>query len=180
MKGWVFGIFGVFCLQVGFIALTGIDRPFETMVAVNEVTNDSNPVADTIGFADEEEFIDYESESGTVEVLGESIAVSTVARRKIRRSTWNASRTSKRFVKIPEPQPVNFEPVIIAIRKHPPIQFKTEYVALRPAARASDAKIQAANARPVSKTAKKSLASKSLAVLKKPYDWLKALGSRLK
>ncbi len=180
MKGWVFGIFGVFCLQAGFIALTAIDRPFETMVAVNEVMNDANPVANTIGFADEDEFIDYESESGTVEVLGESIAVSTVARRKIRRSTWNASRTIKRSVKVPEPQPVNFEPVIIAIRKHPPIQFKTEYVGLQSAARASDAKPQAANARPVSKRAKKSFASKSLAVLKKPYDWLKALGSKFK
>ena len=179
MKGWVFGIVGVFCLQAGFIALTAIDRPFETMVAVNEVTSGAHPVADTIGFADADEFTVYESEPGTDELLGESISFSTPATRKVKR-VRTVQRARKRFVKTPQAQPVNFEPVIIAVRKHPPIKFKTEYARFEPVPRVSDPKEESVHARPVSKPAKKSFASKSIAVLKKPYDWLKALGSKFK
>lgn len=180
MKGWVLGITGVFCLQAGFIALTAIDRPFETIVAVNAVVSDSIPIADTVvGSADADEVIYYDSEPGMDAFRIESVAVSTAAKRKNRRFVPNP-RTGKRFVKLPEPQTVNFEPVIIAVRKHPPIEFKTEYARVEPVAQPSDAKQQPVEARPVFRPKSKSLASKSLAVIKKPYDWLKALGSKFK
>ena len=181
MKGWVLGIVGVFCLQLGFIAFTAIDRPFGTLIAVNEITVGTNPVASTLDIPNDAEFLDSQTDQGISEVLGDVLTVSSSPRRN-RRTAGIPGRSSKKFVKTPISRPVNFDSVIIAVRKHPEIKFKTEYpraAAIERALRNNQPSAQTIPP-PYPQPEKKSFASKSLSVLKKPYDWLKALGAKLK
>lgn len=166
MKGPILGIIAVFCLQLGFTLYTAIDREVGEMVAVGAVTDGTTLLAD----ADQ----DYD--------IPDTLVSTPASQRNIVR-TAPILVSSKRSEKTPAARLVTFEPVLIAYQKYPEIKFKTETPRVTPPV-ASEAKAfqPSAEVRTATTRAareKRSFFSKSVAVIRKPYDWLKAVGSRL-
>lgn len=156
-------------MQVGFVAYNALDRPIESLVAVNEVTSGMNPLANAPDISDDP---DQSSNS----VNGGVIAVSIPDRRKHKRSVGMTLASSK-TVKFPAVRAVNRVPQLTARRKPSETKFRIEY----PQEKAFDleSKNYQISARTVPQPKKRSFFSKSMSVIKKPYDWLKALGSKL-
>ena len=167
MKGPILGIIAVFCLQLGFTLYTTIDREIGEMVAVGAVTDGTTLLAD----ADQ----DYD--------LPETFISAPASQRPVLNSRPTFV-SAKRPEKLPASRSVTFEPVLIAYQKYPEIKFKTENPRITPPV-VSEAKTFQASAEVRTATAtratreKRSFFSKSVAVIRKPYDWLKAVGSRL-
>ena len=163
MKRPVFGIIAMFCLQLGFIAYNAIDRPSDALVAVNEVVSGTNPIADVpniLNGVDDEEF-----------------SVSPPESRKSRRPNVAAFVYIKHIAKVSTTRPINAAPQYVALQKPLETTIRIEYPKAMPIVSKSE------NYQPSSPIAprseKRSFVSKSFSVLKKPYDWLKALGSRI-
>ena len=174
MKWWILGIIGVFCLQLGFIEYTAIDRRFETLVAVNEVTSDSDSTANAPTILNGDEFLNLDADQDSSGANIEEIAVSTPYRRKSRRPAAVVYRT--KAVKARSAIAVKSVPQFVALLKPTEITIRTEH----PIAIAGASENKPLLAQSVPRSQKRSFISKSVSVLKKPYDWLKAIGSRLK
>jgi hypothetical protein len=174
MNRLVLGIIIVFCLQLGYVAYTAINSPIETWVAVNEVTSGTNPIADPI--SDPVEFLNEDADLEPNGVNSEKIA-STPERRKSKRSAGATLVSSKEVVKIPAARIVNRVPQFVALRKPSETTLRTEYPRVILYDRESEN--YQLSAKTVQRSKKRSFISKSFSVLKKPYDLLKALGSRL-
>ncbi|MEP6704000.1 MAG: hypothetical protein ABJB34_04280 [Acidobacteriota bacterium] len=167
MKGPILGIIAVFCLQLGFTLYTAIDREIGEMVAVGEIRDGTTLLANL----DQ----DYD--------VPESLISAPASQRPVlySRPTFVSSKRSE---KLPASRSVTFEPVLIAYQKYPEIKFKTETPRVTPPV-VSEAKTFQASAEvrtgtvTRTKREKRSFFSKSVAVIRKPYDWLKAVGSRL-
>ena len=174
MKWWILGIISVFCLQLGFIEYTAIDRRFETLVAVNEVTSDSDSTANALAILNGDEFLNLDADQDSSGANIEEIAVSTPYRRKSKRPDAVVYRT--KAVKARSAIGVKSVPQFVALLKPTQITIRTEH----PTAIAGASENKPLLAQSVPRSPKRSFISKSVSVLKKPYDWLKAIGSRLK
>jgi len=173
MKRIILGIFTVFALQLGFIVYSAMDRPMDGLAAVNALPTTQLAIAD---IPDTQGALDLFDTSPDRNATGEIVAASTTAPN---RRPSGLRRSRNRTTANPDSRTVDFEPVVIAYQKHPAIKFRTEYpqTAAPPSVPANHQLSAKAVARPEKK---KSFLAKSAAVLKKPYDWLKAIGSRIK
>ena len=164
MKGPVFGIIAIFCLQLGFTAYTSVNREYGELAVVGAIPDTPTQLADA--------YQDYDIPEASISTAEDPTDV-------FRARTTLVS--SKRAVKAPASKAVTFEPVLIAYQKYPEIKFKTETPRVTPPAVSEAKNLQpSAEVRtPVTAREKRSIFSKSVAVIKKPYDWLKAVGSRL-
>lgn len=155
MKWPLLGIVVVMCLQMGFTVFNAIDRPIESLVVIDEPTRGTNPVA---------VILDDQS-SGDI--------ISTTARRIKYRAAQAILIPVKKEAKVSRivsaPQiafkqrPI--EPTVITYPRV--IRARSEYEVSNTVATV---------ARP---TEKRSFWAKSVAILKKPYGWVKAVGSRI-
>jgi len=175
MKKPILGIIAVFCAQLAFIGYTFLDRPIDT-ASVSPVAKFSTPTAafdpdDTIMVV----------RSGGPEIAQPEIMraaanpTATVAKRSGTAPRKNYFERSPDFVAIQKP-------VVITYRTGTPIVFRSEYpIEATPSPQADDrgytASTEIYRAKPYKE--KKSFASKTLPVLKKPYDWLKTIASKL-
>jgi hypothetical protein len=174
MKRSVLGIVVVFCLQLGFIAYSAIDRPIETLIAVNDVTEGTNPLAIIPETPETSEFFVANSERSSSPVDNREITVSEPDRRHVTRAVAAAPVSPKKTRRAPAAREVNGMPLLVAVRKPAEPRLRTEYPKER------ESKNYQLSSRAIPQQKKKSFFSKSLSILKKPYDWLKAIGSRLK
>jgi len=168
VKQTMLGILVVLCMQFGFIVYSAVERPLDPLVAVNEIPMLSVANADVPETWDGLDLLDTNPDRE----VGGDVAFAS-AKRTIRRPS-GTRRSLNNIVT----GPVNFEPVVIAYQKLPAVEFRTEYpqnlpVSSKPANYQLPAKTVPLPER------KRSFLSRSAAVLKKPYDWLKAVGSRL-
>ncbi len=157
MKWKILAIFAVFCLQLGFTAYTAIDREIETMVVVNEVTGTDTFVNAPDILSDAEFVISIPNRRMTVHPAEDGL----VSRKKVLRLPLLVVNNSPQIVVLQKP----FESTTIRYSKAIPTVSKSE--------------IYHPTAGVHRQPGKKSIVSKSFAVLKKPYDLLKALGSRI-
>ena len=165
MKLTILGILAVLCLQFGFIVYSAIERQMDTLVALNEIPTASVANADVPETWDSLDVLDTDREI-------KSDVVAASEKRVIRRPS-GPRRANKIMA-----APVNFEPVVVAYQKLPAVEFGTEHPQNLPTS--SEPASNQPHAEVVPQPEKKrSFLSKSAAVLKKPYDWLKAVGSRL-
>jgi hypothetical protein len=188
MKKLILAISGVFCLQLGFIAYHANDPAAETsFLVVDERATDrslkGNVVEPFVGDVEvaefEPEFLDEAPETDTIE---RNIAsrpdlspqTATYVRRK--RPALNS------FVS--QNTADDLRPVSVTYNVYQPVEFKTRSTHPRteyPRAIADQApQTFEMNAKIASKPKKKNFLGKTLAVVKKPYDWLKAVGSTFK
>ena len=169
MKPTILGIIlVVLCLQLGFIVYSAVERQMDTLVAVNEISTASVANADIPETWDNLDLLHTDADR---EIDDEVVAAS--AKRTIRRPS-GTRRSLNRIVA----SPVNFEPVVIAYKKLPAVEFHTEHPQNLPAS--TEPPTYSFPAKSASRPEKRrSFLLKSVAVLKKPYDWLKAVGSRI-
>ncbi len=163
MRRPLLGIIVVFCLQMGFIAYTAINRPIETLMPVKEIASETNTIADAPDIPDGTEVLNDKDSSG-------------VSRKRIVTETLISSR---KVVRAPASRPIYRVPQMVASQKPVKTRLKTEYP--QPTPFTTESKNYPLSARVVSRSEKKSFfLSKSVAVFRKPYDWLKAIGVRIR
>ena len=164
MKALVMGIATVFCLQLGFVAYSSIDRSVETMFAINEVTTDTNPVAE----------IPEDMFAAEVYTAAAPLSSRRVETRKI---SIFAPRPQKRALL--ETNTLAFEKTVIEYDAGKPLEI-SETVTVRREEPAASIEPPPMLLAPVetAPVKKRSIFSKSLSVIKKPYNWLKALATR--
>jgi hypothetical protein len=166
MKRTVLGIIAVFCLQLAFVGYTVLDSPIETAVAVNEV--DGVLPAQAPNISDAEFFAEDTGRSG------DEIALINPDRGANERPTAVSQAGYKRAAKQPASRTVDAYQ-FASVKKVVDIKARTEYPeASRPDLESRTYELSARN-----RPKKRSFFSKSVSVIKKPYDWLKALGSRV-
>jgi len=174
MKLPLLGIIAVVCLQLGFTALNAIDRPIESLVAIKAVTTGTNPVAAT-----------FEPATDLISGVSEQVKAT-------RRSSSGDVVTSAAIFR---QNPQNVQPSFVHIKKNTnsrklrdKSQLSAGYEPFRSTLITYPRVIRAENdsdnyrittaAVRAAAPEKKSFASKTVSILKKPYKWIKALGSK--
>ena len=178
MKRLVLGILIVFCVQVGFIAYTAVDRQFGTLAAVNEVTVGTNPIADLSDIPNAIFLLNADAEQGGNN-KNEEITVSYAEKTRGRRPSGAILASHKRVVRPAVTRAVNRLASFVAIQKPLEPGLVIEYPAPAISNHRESENYQV-SVRDVPRSEKKSFAAKSFSVIKKPYDWLKALGSKIR
>jgi len=170
MKKLVSGIVAVFCLQVGFIAFNAADRAgylasnLPDHVQVEAFTQPSSP--DVSYLFETDDAGQYETDlTDTPDVVRPALA----DRRQV---YTNYQRRPAKVISTG----FQFQPVVITIPEQKPVEFrfKSEYAAVLATPPAESYDISSAEA---PRRENKSGLSKAI---KKPYEWLKALGSKVK
>jgi hypothetical protein len=176
MRGPILGIAAVFFLQLGVIGYGTVTRFFEAPAEVNSIATNAEPLP-TIS---DSEFFEFEPETGVEADIIATNAVRPVyvSSRRVRQETPKRSgfRTFD----------TQFKPVTINVPKPSPYTFaayepqlqRTEY----PLTQASDRGPvnYEVSAKTVDVRNRRGFFAKTLTVIKKPYDWMKAVGSKLK
>jgi hypothetical protein len=177
MKRFVFGMVAVLCLQFGFIAFTAWDRSTESLVAQIDVASGADPIDLADEVSNGPEFADADYPGGPIADRREVSVVSTVGGRKIRRSPGPDLAASNSVRKGPASIMVNWEPVIVLIPK--PSETKLSNGFLPVAQKGAAPRESQAAPKDVRRSERRSFFSKSVSVIKMPYRWMKALGSRI-
>ncbi|MBK8465496.1 MAG: hypothetical protein IPL32_06660 [Chloracidobacterium sp.] len=174
MKLPLLGIIAVVCLQLGFTALNAIDRPIESLVAVNAVTKGTNPLAATLDPTDAMFAVSKPIRSGRRWNSGDTITSAA----SWRRETQNTQSSYVQVKKNSSAKTLRRMSQLVA--EHKPFESTViTYPRVMLATNDSDNfRITTASVKP-SAPEKRSFASKTGSILKKPYTWIKALGSKL-
>lgn len=188
MKKLILAISGVFCLQLGFIAYHASDPTAETsFLVVNEQATDrslavsvTEPSPYEITVADlGPEVIDEPASPEKPERVipdREVYSVQTARHQPRKRPALNTFVSQNAVTSL--------RPVNVTYRLHQGVEFKpqasasrTEYPQAMPEHNVRSYELSAKVASPPKK---KGFFSKALPIIKKPYDWLKAVGSTFK
>ncbi len=173
MKWPLLGIIAVICLQLVFVAFNALDRSREPVLAVKSVVTGTNAVAGPFGESIDTEDISIATGNRTASRTGKAYASVSNRLRNIEPNYVadkrpaaalyiKTARVNPELVAMERP----FESTVVTYPGYPQ--------AIRPVAEADyqmTARIASAESR--------SFASKTFSVIKKPYKWLKALGSKL-
>lgn len=171
MKWTVAGVITVFLVQAGFIAYTSLERRSNELIAMNGIP----AAAEDLPIALINEIEPEPSFAGTTNDENSDDAVRISDRRNISGSTesrYPAAKKAKNFVNTTT---ATFNHVVIVVPKY---SAPKQVPVISPDPEPGTKEYQAYTKqypRPV----KRSFASKTVSVLKKPYDWVKALGSRM-
>lgn len=174
MKWSVAGVIAVLLVQAGFIAYTSLERQSDQIVAANGIPADYDHSGDMIA----ENELDALFAGPTVydDMVDESDKIVRISdRRTSARSVEPRLPASKKATNFVNTTTATFNRVVIVVPKYVAPR-PVPIVASEPEAKPRD--YQAYTKRypgPV----KRSFASKTVSVLKKPYDWVKLLGSKL-
>lgn len=189
MKKIVLAISGIFCLQLAFIGFNlGDPAAEQSFVRMDEEATGTlaaaaveSPLGDEVATADFDDSVldrdptaPVDSRSAARRIVPQP-AESAVVRRARRpvRSTFVESETAIRPVKI---EYKTYDAVAFRPQTAPRV-MRTEFPrAVEPTWEGRDFQTSAKNA----PRKKKGFFAKSLTIIKKPYDWLKTVGSALK
>jgi hypothetical protein len=167
MKLPIFGIVIMVFLQLGFTAYNAVDRPMESLVAIGPITKGTNPVAlngldeDSFYFSDiDRSYPTHRNITPLSNRHSETAIEPTLTFRKSGSAAAKSAINSSRLVAMQRP----FEPITITYNREATPGGESE-------------NYQTASMRT---TEGRSFASRSVGVIRKPYDWLKMLGSKLK
>ena len=188
MKKLILAISGVFCLQLGFIAYHASDPSAETsFLVIDERATDrslkgnvAEPFVDDVDIAEfEPEMLDEAPDiDDTERYIDQRPEIVPQTARYVRRkrpalNTFVSQNTAD-----------DLRPVNVTYSVYQPVEFKTQSARPRteyPRAIADQApQAYEMNAKIASKPKKRNFFGKTFAVVKKPYDWLKAVGSTFK
>ena len=166
MKWPLSGIIAIVCLQLMFTAYNAVDRPIESLVAVNAITGGTNPDLGDLNAADDAYLSTDRPHRADI--------ISALNRRSSVRSA--EAFLTRRVVKVSVPESRLVKPQLVAMPK----PFESIVITYP---RSSKSRGEPENHAFLNKTAvlsdRRSLASKSVSIIKKPFDWVKALSSKL-
>ncbi|HVF47859.1 MAG TPA: hypothetical protein VNA17_09865 [Pyrinomonadaceae bacterium] len=163
MTRLVLGIIAVFSLQVAFMTYQSIDRWFGSVGStVGEVTAELLPIAE-VAIADVAE----EPAPGKPTELKKPGYLAKTERRRRAQLAFTAVRKTPVAPRHPvrDQAAADMKPVVIEYKGPPRKTYGSEHIAAR-----SD--------RP--RPEKRSFFARTLSIVKKPYSWLKAVGSKLR
>jgi len=165
MKLPLLGIMLVVLVQLGFTAYNAVDRPLESLVAVSAVMRGTNPLASTV----DEDYTVYDADRGSYRTPSRTAAFQNKRREIPEEAVFVPAKGRRSFVNsrlVAMERP--FENVTITYYRaptpggepdnHPANYHRSVVPAPEP----------------------RSFASSAAAVVKKPYDWVKTLASKLK
>ncbi len=177
MKGPITGIVAIFLLQLGFISYTQVNAIFESTADVRPVLVQEAPLV-TISDLD---LRDSDEPNVEIAVLAPTRVSHGTRNVRSRRLGTTPTRVRTYFtdlsavtISIPKPSPYTFA----SYERRDELR-KAEL----PPRTQPDTNLTNEEKRGVPTTeskVKRSFGAKTLAVVRKPFDWLKALGSRLK
>lgn len=175
MKPPILGIVAIFIFQLAFVAYSSADRlmgmkydaPAELAappISIAELPDDSPQF---------HQLLPEDRISGQPQRHFAAEQVNLAAHTKTRRRTRakNSGLTAKNLEE-------RWPPVVITVRRSPEFTFTAASARVKPAVKRLDAPKREAVSEP--KREKKSLIAKALPIIKKPYSWLKAVGSVFK
>lgn len=176
MRGPVLGIAAVFVLQLGVIGYGTASRIFDAPADVSSITTAAQPLP----LITDADFNEFEPDALNHERFAETETYRAAYARATRgRATTARNAGVRNFptefrpvtINVPSPSPYTFA-------AYEPQQSRTEY----PLTQASDRDPvnYVASAKASSVRQKRGFFVKTLSVIKKPYDWMKAVGSKLK
>lgn len=176
MKGPILGIAAVFILQLGVIGYGTASRFFDAPVEIGSVATSSQPLPH-ISDAD---FVEFEPDA-TVNPAAQEYEVFRTSYARTSRIRSAVAKTSgiRTFDTQFKPVTINVpKPSSYTFAAYEPSQPRTEF----PLTQASDREpvTYETSAKTTSIRRKKSFLAKSFSVIKKPYDWMKIVGSKLK
>jgi hypothetical protein len=177
MNRTVLGLIGVFVVQAGFIGYTALERQSNEFLTANGVPIVFEPIV-----SDSAIVTDIDPSLTEIEPLpGESprtaFIVNSSARRSRRRSTATQFLVARRTQPLVKTTTAMFVPRIITVPTVA-VRPRTEHPGI--ISNESGTNRFVAFTKPVARVEKRSFAAKSVSVLKKPFDWLKAIASRLR
>lgn len=178
MKHPLLGMIAVFCLQVGFIAYTALDHLNETMAALNDVTVESESAATIAALSNVNEYFGRNTNQDPKGIKSEMLTVSKLDEQKSRNQADVTLTSFKRSAGGPVLNPSNSATQLIATQKPRETRIRTEYPRSNSGVDAS--KNHTVSTIAIPKPEKRSIVSKTVSVIKKPFDWLKAVASRLR
>lgn len=177
MKGKILGIITIFFLQLGFIGYTQVTTLFDASTEIGALSSPENPLAEISDL----DFVDVEdSEVEPVYAKANNAPYHRNATLAVRK-TYSKRPAFRTY-------DTDLDAVSIEVPRSPGYTFAS-YTRPEPKRRAyheetlrsEPAKIEEpVRVHTVERRKKRSLASKTFAVIKKPFDWMKALGSKLK
>jgi len=169
MKKLITGIVAVFCLQVGFMAYNAVDRAgYLALNLPDQVEPITQPYSSDVSYLLLE--ADDAGQYGSVFPDTPDVIEPVLALR--RQTNPNFQRHPAKITATG----IQFQPVVITIPAPEPVEFKfkNEYAAVLPTQPTESYDISTAEA---PRRENKSVLSRAV---KKPYEWLKALGSKVK
>ncbi len=178
MKRLFLGIVIVFCFELGFVAYIAIDQQSQQLVGVSEITGVTTPPANLTDTSDPGESLQHDSGRGSERNKKKEVAYSFVDRHLLNRRADRSLISRKIVARSSTVRVVNIRPQFEALQKPLETTLTSTYQPGLPLNRES--KNYKTMARNIPRSRNKSFLSKSVAVIKKPYDWLKAIGSRLR
>ena len=172
MKKPLLGIFAVFCLQLGFIAYNAIIPAEGSPMNVDEVATTAAPlpVFSDLDFVSSVPVSAPELTSDPEAPRAQRSGVPRPRSASVKNNDFRVFQTDFKSVSITVPKP---SPFTFAVREP---STRTEY----PTTAAPERTPAAYEVRTLERRKKRNFFAKSLAVVKKPYDWLKAVGSKLR
>lgn len=177
MKRMVLGMIAVFFVQAAFIAYTAIERQSDEILAENGVPAIWDPTKNEhVTVADAGPEI-TDSEPPTSESNKASVVVYAPERRSRRHSASPQFLADRRIRPVVLTTDAIFEPQIIKV---PIAEARPRTELPLTTSNGSDTQGTQAFSKSVPRAEKRSFAAKSVSVLKKPYDWLKAVASRMR
>ncbi|CAN5623698.1 hypothetical protein BH10ACI3_BH10ACI3_16390 [soil metagenome] len=178
MKHPILGMIAVFCLQAGFIAYTALDHLNETMATLNDVTIATKSASDIADLSEVDEYLGRDTNQIPSEIKSERLMVSKPDEQKRKNQAGFLLTSNKRSARIPAPVQLNLSTQFNAMREPRETRVRTEYPRSSPTGDAS--KNHTVSTVTIPKPEKRSIVSKTVAVIKKPFDWLKTVASRLR
>ena len=171
MKLPLLGISIIIFIQLGFTAYNAVDRPLASVFRIDAIHSMANGVAELPEEAVNEG--DFYTDAAPRISGNYRKTVARVKVRKLRRPANSVPVFTNTVIEIPEAKP-----------------FVLQYVAMQrpldsdinryPHPRRSVGESDNYPSQPIRSSEKRSFAAKSASVLKKPYDWIKAIGSKFK
>jgi len=181
MRKLILGILAIICLDVGFAAFMSVDQQGSPAVfdpvGLRQIP-ETRLTKDLAELPPDGPDLDTPSEPTVTEISGwRRSDIPKVARRPSRTSTKAYARTVKKAHRLPLRE--DFQDITILYAAYKPVEFKNyrEFVA-QPAPvdrQANGANQQVPELR---RSKSKSFGSRAVPILKKPYDLIKAIGSK--
>lgn len=172
MKLTILGVIAVFLAQAGVIAFTALNRQSNAVIAANGVSASSEPIenAPFIITDPDASAIGSKPAPGTINT---EVAKASFKRPRVKLSADTRLMTEPTVARLARRTTAYFKPQIIVSRNSPrtlhPQVILTGF----------DSNEVQASSQPVRRMEKRSFLSKSVSVIKKPYDWLRSISSKL-
>lgn len=169
MKLPLLGIITIVALQLGFTAYNAMDRPLSSLYAVKVIANSVEPLAVLPSESDSDTYAVASADVRNLRVRDVNFAFAGLHRRP----RFVEQKVIFRNIVIKIPPAKSLMPQLVAMQRPWDSAMPKQPQPTRSGGESENFPVSS-----VRSSEKRSFVSRSVSVLKKPYDWVKALGSK--